>query len=45
MVRLFCGYDKSKVWFNSKEDYGIRPNGRALDGDNGFRPFAKTEGH
>jgi hypothetical protein len=33
MVRLFCRYDKSQVWLNPKEDYGIRPDVRALVGD------------
>jgi hypothetical protein len=45
MIRLFCRYDKSQVWLNPKEEYGIRPEGRALVGDNGFRPFAETKGH
>jgi len=36
---------KSQVWLNYKEDYGIRPEGRALVGDNGFRSFAETKGH
>ena len=36
---------KGQVWLNFKEEYGIRPEGRALVGDNGFRPFAETKGH
>ena len=36
---------KSQVWLNPKEEYGIRPEDRALVGDNGFRPFAETKGH
>ena len=36
---------KSQVWLNPKEEYGIRPEGRALVGDNGFRSFAETKEH